>query len=814
MFRKRKKKREKTEVNPKLCEHLEYLEFTTNLFAIFCVIFHGAIHYKPNAMTPLMILLFLSLLFSGQGWMTDRVRPMRGLHQSQLRATATDQLVLPMTVAEPRTYFIETHGCQMNLADSDIVRAVLHSMNLTMIERLEDADLVLINTCAIREHAEDKVIQRIKYFHSLRKKNRAKFRPALASKPSGKIVKIVKPYIGVLGCMAERLKVQLVEDLNVDFVAGPDAYRKLPDMIPGVARLNSSNGPGSDLFGNQLHQHHQQSDEVLQASLQKEVQAVANAQLDETYADIEPLRIKEDNVHAFVTVQRGCDNHCAFCIVPYTRGRERAVPAGTIINQALQLIREDGVKEIVLLGQNVNSYYDATTPSLFSPADPTADSSTPLLPSRLAAGFIRKSRRLQVPGGVDFAELVQRVASLDPEVRIRFQSPHPQSFPDGLLEVIAETTNVCKALHMPAQHGASSVLQRMDRGYTREVYRALIDRARSLIIHPQSFTPPTTVTSQPSISKLDSLPVDTSPNSLSGQEDNRLALGDNSLLGLSSDFIVGFCGETEDEHQETLALLREIHFDQAFCYAYSPRRQTPAETAGLRRQLDDVPDMVKQRRLQEVLATFHTTAQLRNSLYEVGRLHVVLIEGRGASNNVAADHDLLSIATDGRKRMMSWTGRTDTNKRVVIYTHADQCQRSSASSSRGVGTVITGDDPWQVMMGLDIDEALAFARLSWQLGTSSLSSNSANQNDVMHTAKQSATSLLAQDSQFLMRHLASQRRSVTSQRLLSATEDIRAGDYLVVKIIEARGHTLRAIPLSITSLQEAHRLQLSRLPRQ
>lgn len=356
-----------------------------------------------------------------------------------------------------KKFFIETHGCQMNLADSDIVRSVLLKAGYEMCDVLEDADLILTNTCAIRENAESKIWQRLKYFSSLRKK----------AKNSG-----VRgyPVVGVLGCMAERLKTRLLVEEGVDFVAGPDAYRDLPALLMTAT---------TD-------------------------QKAANVQLsiEETYSDIQPVRLAEGNTHAFVTITRGCDNHCAFCIVPYTRGRERSRPVESILFE-VEMLRQQGYKEIVLLGQNVNSYnyvkHESETSALTGRLN--NDNLTPgfLQPGRFSSG----SEEL-VQSGVRFEELLRQVAAIDPEIRIRFQSPHPKDFPDDLLKLINETPNICNSLHIPAQHGSSKMLDRMRRGYTREAYVSLVKRARSII----------------------------------GKDVP-------GAVGLSSDFISGFCGESD-----------------------------------------------------------------------------------------------------------------------------------------------------------------------------------------------------------------------------------------------------------------------------
>jgi tRNA A37 methylthiotransferase MiaB len=359
-----------------------------------------------------------------------------------------------------KRFFIETHGCQMNLADSDVVRAVLLSVNYEICDVLEDADLILINTCAIRENAEAKIWQRLRYFRSLKRKRKALLREMKkkgmidvsddsekkAGGPDG-------PTVGVLGCMAERLKDRMLEEEEVDFIAGPDAYRDLPSLLKIVSTDSKA----------------------------------ANVQLslEETYSDIQPVRLAEGNVHAFVSIQRGCDNHCAFCVVPFTRGRERSRPVQSIVEEVRALSKQ-GIREVVLLGQNVNSYRDRSAEStLDADIEGVLDTNAGAVDERnLAEGFSerpRPRRRKQetstmtdeieddddrpAASAITFAQLLEAVAEVDPEMRIRFQSPHPKDFTDDLLHVIARLPNVCRSLHMPAQHGSTTALERMKRGY-------------------------------------------------------------------------------------------------------------------------------------------------------------------------------------------------------------------------------------------------------------------------------------------------------------------------------------------------------------
>jgi len=399
------------------------------------------------------------------------------------------------------------------------------------------ADIIFVNTCAIRDNAERRVWDRLSQLKSMRRSDRKH-----------------KRVVGVLGCMAERLKSQLLEsDKLVDLVVGPDAYRSLPALL-------------AEVDGGQTAMNVQLS-------------------LEETYADITPVRMASNNLSAFLSIMRGCNNMCSYCIVPFTRGRERSRPIASILDEVRQL-SDQGVKEIVLLGQNVNSYNDLSEQTF-----PVSDPSMQLL-SKGFGSMVKPNS-----GGVRFTQLIDRVSQINPEIRIRFTSPHPKDFPDDLLHLIAERPNLCNAVHMPAQSGNSNVLQRMRRFYTREAYLELIQRTREVI-----------------------------PN-----------------VGISSDFISGFCGETEEEHMDTLSLLREVRFDQAFMYAYSMREKTNAH----RTQQDDVPHEVKQRRLKEVIETFFSTLS-EKSKEEIGKRHVVLVER-------------VSRRSEG-----DLTGRTDNNKKVVF----------------------------------------------------------------------------------------------------------------------------------------------------
>lgn len=526
------------------------------------------------------------------------------------------------------SFYIKTFGCQMNVSDSDIVRALLLESGMRECSQEADAQVVLTNTCAIRENAELKVWNRLEALKSSRYKK----------KQSNTQI------VGVLGCMAERLKEKLLENGMADLVVGPDAYRDLPQLVNTL--LND-----------------EEQDTAVNVQLS----------LEETYAEITPVRRNSNSASAFVSVMRGCNNMCSYCVVPFTRGRERSRPLDSIVSE-VQLLLEEGVKEVVLLGQNVNSYHDKSEAAVL--AMPSRDYQTS------NSGF-SNLYKLRGGAGYYFADLVERVSDLDPELRVRFTSPHPKDYPNELLQLMAERPNVCNQLHMPAQSGSSSVLQRMRRGYTREAYLELIDTVVSKI--PE--------------------------------------------VAITSDFIAGFCGETEEEHLDTLALMERVQYDQAFMFAYSMRGKTHAH-----RQLqDDVPEQVKSRRLQEIIDVFRTNVQQRNENREVGRLRLVLMEGESKKSKPEA---------------VTWHGRTDQNKRVVFPMN---------------------DNPSCLA---DKDVRALLQRLKSSTDGESLGA------DVLD------------DYSF-------------------STEKMKPGDYAVVHVTEARGHTLRGRLLWRTTLSTFAEMKLS-----
>jgi MiaB/RimO family radical SAM methylthiotransferase len=445
--------------------------------------------------------------------------------------------------------YIETYGCQMNVSDSDVVRSILLKEGYSLTNEVNNENIVLINTCAIRENAEGKVWHRLSYFQSLRNKNRS-------SK------KLRLPYIGVLGCMAERLKEKLLDEESVDFVCGPDAYRDIPRLLNKVSSTD-----------------------------QKEANTILS--FDETYADISPVRTSISS-SAFVSIMRGCNNMCSFCVVPFTRGRERSRSLSSIIDESKKIIEVDNIREIVLLGQNVNGYHDISEESSQKYHFRNSYNKSSELFSNLF-----ESRKKKMPGA-RFVDALQEIAALHPEVRLRFTSPHPKDFPPEVLYTIADTPNICASLHLPLQSGSTSVLERMRRGYSREAYFKLVEDARKII---------------PGVT-------------------------------ISTDIITGFCDETEDEHRETVTAMEQIVFDQAFMFCYSLRDRTHAA----HNMNDNVPEDVKLRRLQEIIDTYRKALIKKNLDTELGALRLVLVEGFAKKSTV--DRILLTGRTDGNKRVV------------------------------------------------------------------------------------------------------------------------------------------------------------------
>ena len=389
---------------------------------------------------------------------------------------------------------IETYGCQMNVADSEVVASVMGMAGYEVTENQDEADAVFLNTCSVRDNAEQKILSRLDFYHSLQKK-------------TGRRI-----IIGVLGCMAERVKEQLIEAHHADLVAGPDAYLSLPDLIAQA--------------------------ECGHKAINVELSTT------ETYRDIVPQRICGPHISGFVSIMRGCNNFCHYCIVPYTRGRERSRDVESILRECRDL-QERGYKEVTLLGQNVNSYQ------------------APLQP-------------LPEEGGFSFPQLLRAVAHEVPQMRVRFTTSHPKDMSDETLRVIAEEPNICHHIHLPVQSGSNRILKLMNRKYTREWYLERVDAIRRII-----------------------------PD-----------------CAISTDIFVGYCGETEEDHQQSLSLMREVGYDSAFMFKYSERPGTYAS----KHLPDDVPEEVKIRRLNEIIALQNELSAEANRKC-IGGQYEVLIEG-------------------------------------------------------------------------------------------------------------------------------------------------------------------------------------------
>jgi tRNA-2-methylthio-N6-dimethylallyladenosine synthase len=410
-------------------------------------------------------------------------------------------------------FYIETYGCQMNVADSEVVMSVMIDEGYAVTDQEDQADVIFINTCAVRDNAEKRIRNRLVALNALKKR-----KPGLL--------------IGLLGCMAERLKEKLVEEEQVlDIIAGPDAYRSLPDLVKEA----------------------EDGSKAINVLLSRE----------ETYAEIAPVRKDKNNVSAFVSITRGCDNMCAFCVVPFTRGRERSRSPESIMNEVKQIIFE-GYKEVTLLGQNVDKYN-------------------------------------WNKGEVNFAQLLKMTAELDPNIRIRFATSYPQDFTDDVIQIMAQYENICKYIHLPVQSGSNAMLEKMRRGYTREWYLNRIGAIKD-------------------------------------------AMPDCSI---STDLISGYCGETDEDHQDTLRLMEEVGFDFAYMFKYSERPNTYAA----RKYEDDVDEETKKRRLKEVI-DMQQKLSLKSNQADIGKIFEVLVEGVSKKSD---DH---------------YFGRNSQNK-VVVFKKGD-----------------------------------------------------------------------------------------------------------------------------------------------
>ncbi|HLO91854.1 MAG: tRNA (N6-isopentenyl adenosine(37)-C2)-methylthiotransferase MiaB [Chloroflexota bacterium] len=413
---------------------------------------------------------------------------------------------------EKRKLYMETYGCQMNFSDSQIVGSIMTDHQFEITENIADADLIFVNTCSIREHAEQRIRARLKEFGRYKK-----IKPELK--------------IGILGCMAERLKEQLLEqEHTVDIIVGPDAYRDLPRLL-NIAETG-----------------------------QKAVNVILS--MDETYADINPIHTK--GISSFISIMRGCENFCSYCVVPFTRGKERSRDPKTIVEEATRLF-EDGIREVTLLGQNVNSY--------------------------------------QSEEGTGFAQLLEKVAMINPELRVRFATSHPKDISDELIETIARYKNICNSIHLPVQSGSDRMLKMMNRKYTREWYLDRIDAIKRII-----------------------------PD-----------------CAISTDIIAGFSSETEEDHQQTLALMREVGYDYAFMFKYSERPNTLAA----RKYKDDIDEETKARRLQEII-DLQQELSYKSNLKDIGKTFEVLVE------NVS------------KKSKEEMSGRNSQNKVIVFPSYSSK----------------------------------------------------------------------------------------------------------------------------------------------
>jgi len=428
--------------------------------------------------------------------------------------------------------YIESYGCQMNFSDSEIVASILYEENFSTTKNINEADLVFVNTCSIRDKAEQTVRKRLQLYNSIKK----------TTNPS--------MVVGVLGCMAERLKEKFLEEEKlVDIVVGPDAYRDLPNLIKQV----------------------EDGRKAVNVFLSRE----------ETYADINPVRLSGNGVTAFVSITRGCDNMCTFCVVPYTRGRERSRDPKSIINECKQLVSQ-GYKEVTLLGQNVDSY-------LWYGGGPKKE--------------YKNASEKQKNKSVNFSELLEKVAKINDKLRIRFSTSNPQDMTDDVIDIMVKYQNICNYIHLPVQSGSSRILKLMNRGYNRDEYLLLIDKIKKKI-----------------------------PD-----------------CSISMDMITGFCSETDDDHKDTLSLMKYVKYDYGYMFKYSERPNTTAE----KKHKDDVTEEKKQQRLVEII-NLQQAQSLKNNKKRIGEKYQVLIEG------VSKKSDLY------------YFGRTTHNCVVVFEKHNSQ----------------------------------------------------------------------------------------------------------------------------------------------
>ena len=453
--------------------------------------------------------------------------------EKQTKVESTDS----KSALNDKKLFIETYGCQMNVADSEVVASIMQMDGFGLTDKITEADAIFVNTCSVRDNAEQKIVQRLKYYQSIKRKKK-------------------NLVVGVIGCMAERVKDELITDHGVNIVVGPDAYLDIPNLINSVEK----------------------GEKAINVELSK----------TETYRDVMPTRIGA-SISGFVSIMRGCDKFCTYCVVPYTRGRERSRDVESILNEIKDL-QSKNYKEVTLLGQTVNSYK-------FTEGEKT----------------------------ILFPELLSIVAEAVPEMRIRFTTSHPKDMNDETLEVIAEYPNLCRFIHLPVQSGSNEILKKMNRKYTREWY---LDRIAAI----------------------------------------RRIIPDCSI---GTDVFCGFSGETEEDHQQTLSLMKEVRFDQSFMFKYSERPGTVAA----KRMPDDISEDIKIRRLNEIIAVQNELSNQSNQ-NDIGKIFEVLVEG---------------FSKRSKEQLF---GRTSQNK-VVIFPREGrkigefiQVKISSASSATLFGDVI------------------------------------------------------------------------------------------------------------------------------
>ncbi len=453
--------------------------------------------------------------------------------------------------------FLESYGCAMNFSDSEIIASILTGIGFQTTNSVEEADVVFLNTCAIRDNAENRVRQRLQDLKKSKKQN-----PGLI--------------IGVLGCMAERLKTQLLEEEKlVDIVAGPDSYRDLPNLIEQVE------------------------------GGQKAVNVLLSR--EETYADISPVRLSTNGVNAFISIMRGCDNMCAFCVVPFTRGRERSRDPKSIMAEAKQLY-DQGYREVTLLGQNVDSYlWWGGGQKKELPSETVHKALNHLLPEEDQSNF------------TTFADLLELVAKIHPDLRVRFSTSNPRDMTDAVLYAIAKHENICKCIHLPVQAGSSSMLERMNRGYTRDQYIARIESIRKIL-----------------------------PG-----------------CAISTDIIAGFCDETDEEHKETLSLMEWANYDFAYMYKYSER----PGTAAAKKMTDNISEEIKSQRLSEIVELQQKMSAERTKR-GLNKTHRVLVERLSKKSD-----DMLSGRTSQNIVIVFPKENYQPGEYVNVY--ADNCTKTT-----------------------------------------------------------------------------------------------------------------------------------------